>query len=198
MRKLEKNTKVLPFLFIVLNIFFISCKKDETTTALKPGDNYKRGIIFYLDTTKTQGLIAAPIDQSITDPCWNGIFVITGAASNTDGSTNNLAEISAQENSGTYAARICRIYNGDSYKNWFLPSKDQLNILFNQKSRIKSFTAAIYWTSTEESEGSEWVQDFETGEQHLDNTSDGANVHSRPIRAFLNHNYEKPNITMTS
>lgn len=171
---------------VIIALFLaISCKKDDPDPVeLKIGSNYQGGIIFYIDDSGSHGLIAAGTDQSSTDPWWNGSFVATGAISATNGSSNTTAIITAQGNNGTYAARLCRNYNGGGYNDWFLPSKDQLNLLYTRKTVAGGFTTSIYWSSTEDEIGSAWVQDFGTGEQHLDNISDGANVHTRAIRAF--------------
>jgi len=166
-------------------IILTGCKKDDKVPiTIKIGASYQGGIIFYVDGTGKHGLIAASSDQSITDPWWNGSFVTTGATSASNGLSNTSAIITAEGNSGNYAARNCRVYTSGSYSDWFLPSKDELNLLYAQKTVVGNFTTQIYWTSTEYDLGDVWVQDFETGEQHLDNSSDGANVHTRAIRAF--------------
>ncbi|MBD0830898.1 hypothetical protein [Aestuariibaculum sediminum] len=170
-----------------------SCSKDEpniemnepnTEIVLMLGDNYQGGIIFYLDNTEKHGLIAAKTDQSTTDPWWNGSFIKTEATSNSDGSSNTNMIIQAQGDNGAYAAKLCKDYSGGGFNDWFLPSKDQLNILYEHKALVGGFSNQIYWTSSEYDLGSAWVQDFETGEQHLDNTSDSAGVRTRAIRAF--------------
>lgn len=173
------------FLGVLMMLTLVSCKKNnKDTIEIKIGATYEGGIIFYIDDTGKHGLIAAAIDQSITDPWWNRSFVTTGAISATDGSANTTTIITAQGNNGAYAARNCRIYTGGGSNDWFLASKDQLNILYYQKTTVGNFTTQIYLSSTEYDPGEAWVQDFETGEQHLDNSSDGANVHARAIRAF--------------
>jgi len=185
---MEKILKIrlYPLIVIALALFLvIGCKKDDPDPVeLEIGLSYQGGIIFYIDDSGQHGLIAATTDQSSTDPWWNGSFIATGAISPTDGSANTTSIITAQGNSGTYAARQCRNFTGGAFSDWFLPSKDQLNILYTEKTVVGGFTTSIYWSSTEYDTGSAWVQDFETGEQHLDNTSDVANVHTRAIRAF--------------
>ncbi|UKM65940.1 DUF1566 domain-containing protein [Flavobacteriaceae bacterium GSB9] len=170
-----------------------SCSKDDPNMemdepnmeiALILGDNYQGGIIFYLDNTEKHGLIAAKTDQSTLDPWWNGSFIKTEATSTADGSTNTNMIIQAQGDNGSYAAKLCRDYSGGGFNDWFLPSKDQLNILYEQKTLVGGFSNQIYWTSSEYGVGSAWVQDFENGEQHSDNTSDRAGIHTRAIRAF--------------
>jgi hypothetical protein len=179
------------FAIIVTSFFLlvaIGCKKDSNedlpAAELKVGQAYQGGIIFSLDPGGAHGLIAASEDQSITAPWWNGSFINIGANSTTNGATNTTLIINAQGASGTYAAKICRDYRGGQYTDWFLPSKDQLNTLYLQKSVVGHFTDNIYWSSTEMETGSAWTQYFLDGTQALDNTSDEANVHTRAIRAF--------------
>ena len=181
-RKFGVSSRII-YLAAVVFIISISCKKDVKAD-LNTGDNYQGGIIFYLDDTGEHGLICAIADQSTTDPWWNGSYVATGAVSTSDGSGNTTAIIAAQGNTGNYAARLCRNYNGGGYSDWFLPSKEQLNMLFNNKALIGGFTGHIYWSSTEYELGTVWVQDFQSGQQHLDSSSDGANVRARAIRSF--------------
>ena len=162
------------------------CDNDKDVTSVEPklGETFEGGIIFYIDLTGKHGLISSPSDLSRSTSWWNGSFVETGATSTTNGSSNTTVIINAQGNSGTYAAKLCRDYNGGGKNDWFLPSKDQLNILYSQKNLVGGFSDEIYWSSTEIELGSAWVQYFLDGSQGWDNTSDGATVGTRAIRAF--------------
>ena len=177
-------------LFLAVSLFFLttSCKKDSNeglpVVELKLGDVHQGGIIFLLDASGEHGLIAANADQSTTAPWWNGSFLNIGATSTTNGSANTTLIINAQGPMATYAAKICRDYRGGQFNDWFLPSKDQLNALYLQKTSVGGFSNDIYWSSTEFEAASAWVQSFMDGHQHTDNTSDGAGVHTRAIRAF--------------
>lgn len=183
-----RSKMALIFEGIVL-VFFIagSCKKGDSTAAsvtVKLGDNYQGGIVFYVDATGKHGLIAAMADQATTDPWWNGTFLTTGATSLTNGKSNTTAIINAQGNTGAYASKLCRDYRGGGYSDWYLPAKDQLDSLYVHKSLVGGFTDEYYWSSTEFDLAEAWVQYFKDGTQNLDNTSDGANVHTRAIREF--------------
>lgn len=168
-----------------------SCGEDDgmvedpgAVEKIELGSEYQGGIIFYIDGTGQHGLVAARTDQSTSDPWYNGDFVTTNALSSTDGKANTEHIVKAQGNTGTYAAKICRDYKGGGYDGWFLPSKDQLNLLYQNRHLLDNFAEEIYWSSTEYDIGSAWVQDFTNGDQYLDNTSDRANVHTRAIREF--------------
>ena len=173
-------------LLLVMIIINSCCKKDNSDPQieLKLGVSYQGGIIFYVDATGNHGLIAATSDLSRSTSWWNGSFIATGATSTTDGSSNTTVIINAQTNSGSYAAKICRDYRGGGKNDWFLPSKNQLNILYSQKALVGGFSNEIYWSSTEYELGNAWIQYFLNGEQWIDNTSDGATVGTRAIRAF--------------
>lgn len=182
------KTRIIIFLalFSLLNG---ECKKDdiESQVVIKLGSNYQGGIVFYLDETQKHGLISAISDQSNSASWWNGSYIATGASSLTDGATNTMAIIQYQGNSSSYAAKLCKDFKGGGFNDWYLPSKDQLAVLYAQKTIVGGFTNQIYWSSTEYNnapDNSVWVQDFETGQQHLDSKSDAANVHTRAIRSF--------------
>jgi hypothetical protein len=190
---MKKRITWLPCLLLTGFVILISqgCSKSDSDTpvpdipaTLKLGDSFQGGIVFYIDATRKHGLIAATADQSRLTSWWNGTFVTTGATSTTDGAANTTKIIQVQGNSANYAAKLCRDYNGGGYKDWFLPAKDQLNVLYQQKNLVGGFVDEIYWSSTEISYGEAWVQYFLDGQQWVDNTSDGATVGTRAIRAF--------------
>ena len=165
----------------------VECKKDNSTpsdTIVKLGDPHQGGIVFFVDGSGKHGLIAASQDQAASEPWFNGAFLSTGATSFAAGKTNTDAIITTQGNTGSYAAKLCRDYRGGGFSDWYLPAKDELNLLYAQKSLVGGFVNEIYWSSSEFDTGDAWVQDFTDGTQHTDNTSDGANVHTRAIREF--------------
>ena len=148
------------------------------------GDYYQGGIIIALDDSAKHGLIAAIEDQSSENPWYNGEFVQTNAVSTKNGSDNTEKILKAQGVNKPYAAKLCADYQFDGYSDWFLPSKDQLMILYQNKHLLDGLANEIYWSSTEHETGSAWVQNFSTGEQHINNTSDQAGVHTRAVREF--------------
>ena len=178
------------FAAIVLSTSLIGmmsgCVKDEPySRSVQRGDEYGGGFVFYIDSTGQHGLIAAMSDQNDQAPWWNGTFVATNAKSTTDGFVNTRQIVSVQGN-GHYAASICDDYAGGGFGDWFLPSKDQLNKLYehSQGYLANGIYGGVYWSSTEYDPGNAWVQDFANGQQYIDNTSDGAQVRTRAIRSF--------------
>ncbi|MDX9940068.1 MAG: DUF1566 domain-containing protein [Sphaerochaetaceae bacterium] len=84
-----------------------------------------------------------------------------------------------------YAARICEDYTLDEYADWFLPSKDELNLMYlNLKAElIGGFSDNYYWSSSESTASTAWGQDFGNGYQGSGYLRDG-NFCIRPVRAF--------------
>jgi hypothetical protein len=150
------------------------------------GQSYQGGIIAYIDSTGQHGLIAATADQSEGIQWWNGTNIVTGATGTAigTGSANTDAIIAAQ-GSGSYAASIARDYNGGGYTDWFLPSKDELNQLYENKTAISGFENDDFWSSTEYDINFAWTQFFSNGFQYY--SSKGFSnypVYVRAVRAF--------------
>ena len=91
-----------------------------------------------------------------------------------------------------YAAKLCDdltyTVKGVAYSDWFLPSKDELNLMYENRSVIGGFANNYYyWSSSEYSSNSylAWGQGFDNGNQNSrygDARNNGGRV--RPVRAF--------------
>jgi Protein of unknown function (DUF1566) len=157
----------------------------------KIGQTYKGGIIFYLDSTKQHGLIAAPIDQSMGIQWDNGSSTTANATGTSigTGKTNTTAIITTQ-GAGDYAAKLCDDLVVGRYKDWYLPSKEELNLMYKNigqgaaapLTNIGGFASAYYWASSEYDSYNIWHQDFSNGYQQL--SSKGNIRYVRAIRSF--------------
>jgi len=97
------------------------------------------GKVFYLtDASGLHGLEAAPVDQSagIQWGCYGTLVGGTGTAVGTGKA--NTAAINAACGTGT-AAQLASSYSLNGFTDWYLPSKDELNLLFQQKSVVGGF-----------------------------------------------------------
>tara|TARA_B110000285_G_C14772663_1_gene444734 strand:+ start:30 stop:659 length:630 start_codon:yes stop_codon:yes gene_type:complete len=208
--------KKILFVLLVFSIVFASCKKkgcmdtfannyDSKATQddgscefpLQKGDSLQGGIVFYLDGNGG-GLIAAPIDQSAGAE-W-GCFgtLITGADGTTIGTGNqNTTDIEAGCTAAGTAADICANLTLGGYSDWFLPSKDALNLMWtnladsdgdgnntgpSDPSNVGGFMYANYWSCTEGDSYVAWGQSFSDGAQT--NGSKASSIYVRAIRAF--------------
>jgi Protein of unknown function (DUF1566) len=148
------------------------------------GDNGPAGgKVFYLsDSTGLHGLEAAPVDQSSSVwGCYgsqisgaDGTAVGTGAA--------NTAAIVAGCSEANTAAKIADDYTLNGYTDWFLPSRDELSLLYQQKTVVGGFATLYYWSSSETNRYYAWLQTFYNGNQNFTNKSPTLPV--RAVRAF--------------
>ena len=97
------------------------------------------------------------------------------------GYMNTLAMIS-QNSAGAKAGTIAHGFNGGGLTDWYLPSKDELNEMYNQKTTGGGFVDAYYWSSSENGAGFAWYQIFTIGVQ--DSGLKTTAYYVRPIRAF--------------
>jgi hypothetical protein len=151
---------------------------------------FQGGIKFYVDSTGQHGLIASTNDLSIGEK-WSYIEYPNGTAVNGTGTSigtglsNTTAIVSAYP-SGTTAARLCDNLVLNGYIDWFLPSKDELNLLYKKRLSIGGFSPdAIYWSSSEISANFAWAQTFDKNygtQQQIQ--KDNNNLHVRAIRAY--------------
>ena len=83
-----------------------------------------------------------------------------------------------------YAARKCLDYSYGEHDDWFLPSKDELNLMYENLCRkgLGSFADVAYWSSSEYNGYDAWVQYFSSGYQY--NSSRFHDYRVRPVRAF--------------
>jgi hypothetical protein len=111
---------------------------------------------------------------------------------NTRAITNNLGK-------GIYAAKYAEDLVCNGRNDWFLPSKDELDVAYNRLAQnrfgskdtlIGGFNKGYYWTSTDYNNKTAWSQYFMDGQQFdRVQTMDGNNkppnpFRVRPIRAF--------------
>jgi hypothetical protein len=169
----------------------------------KIGDSYGGGLVFYMvrfwepgyDPNTPHGLIAATVDQGI-GVMWGDYATITGSTGTAVGTglSNTNITVAAQgsapisygnvygETITSYAAGLARAYRGGGYSDWYLPSKDELNKLWVNRTVIGVTDFRNYWSSSECSQVNTWEQNFQYGLQQQG--SKGGQNYVRAIRSF--------------
>ena len=152
------------------------------------------GLIFYAPAVGfSEGSIgtvhyleAAPADQS-TGIMWYAVTPLTIVGARNlgigGGKPNTDAIISAQ-GVASYAAAVCTGYSNNDKSDWFLPSKDELNLMYSNlyANSMGGFAYDRYWSSSQATNGYDWFQYFNGGGQT--NNYGSTSCYVRAIRAF--------------
>lgn len=127
------------------------------------GERFGGGIVFhvYRDSIGNEhGLIVTLTDQSQAQSWSNmNVFLIGSSAQSTwDGMSNSNAIIS-QNGHVNSAAKVCLDLSSQGYTDWYLPSIDELVLLYNSRFNVNKALSSItatnsiaqghYWSSTE-------------------------------------------------
>lgn len=81
---------------------------------------------------------------------------------------NRAYEVSELLGSATWddAVAMCKNYRGGGYNDWYLPTRDELNFIYqNLRKTEKILGNETYWSSSQASNDSVWYQNFSNGEQ---------------------------------
>lgn len=191
-----------PFItFFILILFFCSASGQQNKESNKThyiGELYGGGIVCYLyqDSVGEQhGLIA-----SLTDlgefPLWGfPNYQVPNCNSSWNGAANTRAFIAAG-GKPYFAIGLCATYEYEGFKDWYMPSIDEFNLLFNQRFIInkvleedddlasKGIVQRYYWSSTQQTASHAWY--FNAGAGFADDGSKNnlPKPHVRAIRSF--------------
>lgn len=147
------------------------------------------GLIFYVkEGGYSDGwmyLEAAPSDQSTAAPWGCDGTVISGADGTAVGTgEQNTIDIEAGCLTDGTAADICANLNLGSYSDWFLPSREELYLMYtNLKIEgVGGFESSDYRSSSEDGANAAYFQDFNEGHKNSGGKTFGVRV--RAVRAF--------------
>lgn len=157
------------------------------------GSTYGGGLVFYNDGN-AHGLVCAASDQSTKTAKWGcqGSTIGGTSAAINSGATNTNAIVTGCTKAGI-AAKICDDLVLNSYSDWYLPSIDELKLMYvnlhqQGMGNFPGFSTDYnpdYWSSTEKDKDYAWAFDFLTGSQASDYKEASAfffNV--RAVRSF--------------
>jgi hypothetical protein len=160
-----------------------------TRATLQIGDSFAGGYIFYLDSTGMHGFVCATEDQGGGYVKWGCPDVELKFAKGTALGTGaiNTANIVNACKTKYIAAWFCSELVLNGYDDWFLPSKDELKLIYTnlKATGLKKFSNG-YWTSTDGGVSS-WVYYaymvvFNNGNEQMSG-KDGY-LYVRAVRAF--------------
>tara|TARA_B110000444_G_C18750405_1_gene552504 strand:+ start:308 stop:880 length:573 start_codon:yes stop_codon:yes gene_type:complete len=189
--------KKILFVLFCFSLVFTNCKKeaDIPIKNLSIGDIYQGGIIFYLDATSQQGLVCDFQDLGNAEWGCHDTLIAGADGINIGEGFKNTIDIEAGCSKANTAADYCVNNYSGGYADWFLPSKEELNQMYLNKSYIDSialsnggsaFTTNYYWSSSQTKSKHEfdtsWGQYFGNGFQYGYDKSSNCGV--RAIRSF--------------
>lgn len=119
-------------LFFVCSLFFLfSCKKNNQTPTYELGQNCLGGIVIKLDAAKEHGVVAATSDQVTY----------------------------AEHLNWSQSKAACEAYS-EGGTGWRLPTQEELELMYTQKSTIGGFQSRDYWSSTLGGNNNAWSKYF--------------------------------------
>ena len=199
MGKLNINTFFAMFLFVMIT-FAISCNRDDVIEPIEDEEDEDitytlgetgpaGGIIFYVDENGG-GLEAAPADWNGTgsDPSarWGCVDVDVSGTSVEVGSgmANTQLILNACHQDEIAAKRAADlVYNG--FDDWYLPSKEELLLLHQNRGLLDSYEDTWYWSSSQHFTSTAWAKHFAIG-MPIEGRNKGTatNVRVRPVRSL--------------
>ena len=169
-----------------------TARKQQTENAqYKIGDRGPAGgIVFYDKENNSDGwryLEAAPVNLQIAN--WGDAIIVSGTKDEIGSGKRNteliIVELNRKREIGR-AAQLCRAYTLNGYNDWFLPSKDELYLMYkNLKQKgLGGFGDYIYWSSTLDQTNNNyaWYQNFFDGD--IQRNPKWISLYVRAIRAF--------------
>lgn len=153
------------------------------------GKSYQGGLIFYFNTQDGTGLVTTSFDLGQT--VWGCYGTSISGADGTKIGTGeqNTLDILAGCSETDIAAKLCSDLIIGAYNDWYLPSKDELNMLWIKAGSIAAngddFVVGIgYWSSTEIDSNHALAQDLSSGYQYAPGNGKTDLYFVRAIRAF--------------
>jgi hypothetical protein len=149
------------------------------------------GYIFYDKGSYSDGwryLEAAPVSTEWAGKIWGsyGTFIGGTETGIGTGRVNTNLIVAAISGETDCAAQVCNALVYGGYSDWFLPSKDELNLMYTNLKvfEVGGFTVSAYFGSSEVDAERACAQSFYDGWQYGGLIKDNRGVRSRAVRAF--------------
>jgi hypothetical protein len=157
------------------------------------------GLIFYDKGSYSDGwryLEVAPVSTEWKNTYWGdfgteigGNAALTGIGDGQAATDAIVAHMEGKSIKGT-AAQLCDALSYGGYDDWFLPSKDELDAIWDNlvddgtgsNNGVGGFAGGTYWSSSEGGSNLAWNQHFNDGNQYYNGKNGGRRV--RAVRAF--------------
>lgn len=185
---------------VMMNIILLcfGCKEERKPTESGPaplyiGKSYNGGTIAYIlqagedgyEENVTHGLIAATEDfDSMMQWGCEGLFIHNAQDTLYGRGSRNTLNIFNECMVTGNAATACYAMDYLIYDDWYLPSKQELKLLYLNRIKIGGFNlSGAYWSSSQYDNRLAWSQSFSTGTK-ADTLLKSKAINIRAIRSF--------------
>jgi hypothetical protein len=155
--------------------------------AFKPysiGSAYAGGIILDLDSSGESGIVCASADVGLYAWGCSGSLV-PGTSTSLGSGSANTDSILISCVTRPIAASVCSGLVAYEYSDWYLPSRDEMQLIYNRLhlQGRGGFGSGWYWTSSQSGSSTAWALNFGTGALS-GSASKGLSGMVRPVRTF--------------
>jgi len=176
-------------LILFIGVGLVSCSEDETPEPNHPpiGSEMEGGVLAYVFTSADAGYVAGEVHGIIvssedlnTNPQWGCRGTEVGGTSREIGSgRGNTSMVAAfhdnlpdyynnprqchNANDGTVAAKLAEDAVINGYSDWFIPTRDEALVLFENREQLGGFSNEDYWSSCESNRQNACAMSFVTG-----------------------------------
>jgi tetratricopeptide (TPR) repeat protein len=169
----------------IMNDTFNKISEEVNSNKLQIGARYAGGIVFYLDSTGQHGLVCSEKELVSYGVIWGASYRVVGASGRGIGDGSGLENTKKIVDTASWvvessffsktrkplvtAARICLESNQNDFTDWYLPTIDELSLIYkNLKSKnLYTFIGNYYWSSTETDINGAYSFWFPNGERKI-------------------------------
>lgn len=142
---------------------------------MKIGDKINGGIIFYIESNGIHGLMAAENDIGSSENFDFGSEQIELLTSLVIGKGQENTSLILKKYKVPKAGNLCVDYNFNGFTDWYLPSKEELHLMYIELHRkgIGGFSDSGYWSSSQSGTTDDfgvyeiWWLDFSNGKEYI-------------------------------
>jgi len=148
------------------------------------GSAYAGGIILDLDSSGESGIVCAAADVGLYPWGCSGTL-IPGTSTTLGSGSANTDSILISCVTRPIAASVCSGLVANEYTDWYLPSRDEMQLIYNRLhfQGRGGFGSGWYWTSSQSSSSTAWALNFGTGALS-GSASKSLSGMVRPVRTF--------------